>query len=95
MGKFIETLNNVTAKADRQVSRNGFRTLHRNYMHDYIGQADYYEQLLELVNTARRRIGIRAYTPSEFEHACQYRSPGSESWSEARNEILNLIVGWY
>ena len=95
MEKFIEVLDGVVVKADRQVSRNGFRTLHSNYVRDYVDQVDFYRGLLDRVNAARLRLGIPAYAPAEFDRACQYRNPGAEKWSEARHEIVNLIIGWF
>ena len=95
MEKFIEVLGDVVVKADRQVSRNGFRTLHSNYWRDYVDQEGYYKGLLDRVNAARERIGIPAYTPAEFNRACQYLNPSVEKWSEARHEIVNLIIGWF
>lgn len=95
MEKFIEVLGDVVVKADRQVSRNGFRTLHSNYVRDYVCEADFRSGLFDRVNAARDRIGIPAYTQSEFDRAWQYRNPGAAKWSEARHEIVNLIIGWF
>lgn len=92
---FIGSLNDVVVKADRQVGRNGFRTLHSNYVRDYVGEADFRSGLFDRVNAARIRIGIPAYTPAEYDRAWQYRNPGAERWSDARLEIVNLIIGWF
>ena len=95
MEKFIKKLDDVVVKADHEVGRNGFRTLHRNYTQGGLHQWDFYHGLLDRINAARDRIGIPAYTPAEFDRAWQYRNPGAEKWSEARHEIINLIIGWF
>lgn len=95
MAVFTELLDDVVVKADKEVGRNGFRTLHSNYVHGYIDQADFYSGLFSRVNISRTRIGLSRYTASEFDHAWQYRNPGTEQWSDARHEIINLIIGWF
>lgn len=95
MAVFTETLEDVIVKADKEAGRNGFRTLHSNYVHDYIDQADFYSSLFSRVNISRTRIGMPRYTLGEFDRACQYLNPGLSKWSEARHEIINLIIGWF
>lgn len=95
MAVFIEKLDDVVVKADHEVSCRGYRTTHSNYVHGYVDQVDFYNSLFNTVNVSRTRIGLPRYTQTEFDHAWQHRNPGAEKWSEARHEIINLIIGWF
>lgn len=88
----MENYPNVN-EADRKISTYGLKRLYTNYDKGYITYFDYREVLWLTINKIRKSLNLKEFSEGEFDKAWQYRTMAHETWTIARSEILNTILG--
>jgi len=77
------------------VNRLHVKTWHTRYMKDEISYCTYRDHMFYVVNAIRDVMGYGMFDANKFNKAWQYRQLASDRWDYARNELFNVIIGWW
>jgi hypothetical protein len=87
--------NTIVDKIFKEMKNLRFKSFHRAYINDEISYGDFYNGMFHAVNKVRNRLGVPSYSLKKYDEGWQYRNVGAEDWKTAREEIMNLIFGWW
>ena len=72
-----------------------FKSLWKNHINDVIPYWDFKERVFEMVNIIREKLGSWKYSHEIFDNGWQYRIIGHEKYEIAKDEMINLVFGWW
>lgn len=77
------------------VNRLRVKTSHTQYTNGEISYGEYKDRLFDVVNAIRGVTYLPYLSRAKFDDAWQYRILAHEKWDCARNEIFNVVIGWW
>jgi hypothetical protein len=90
-----EAVESTCKIVNKWINRLRVKSRHTAYMNDELSYSEYKWYVYITVNSIRKVLGYEPFSKSKFDEAWQYRCVAHENWEVARNEIVNIILGWW